>query len=250
MELGLLLAAFIAGMVDAVVGGGGLIQVPALFVAVPNAAPATLFGTNKFASIFGTGSAAWRYLQKVRLPWKTVLPAVVAAFLFAYLGAAAVAWIPKEILQPLIIVLLGGVLAYTLANKNFGQEHRPRQNGKKQILLGTFLGSVIGFYDGFFGPGTGSFLVFLFIRGFGFDFLHASAAAKIVNAATNLAALSYFLPAGHCLWLTAVLMALCNTGGALLGTRLALAYGSAFMRIVFLLVAGGLLLRLSWDFLA
>ncbi|HNW77524.1 MAG TPA: sulfite exporter TauE/SafE family protein [Candidatus Competibacteraceae bacterium] len=240
-------AAFLAGLVDAVVGGGGLIQIPALFAVESGQSPATLFGTNKFASVFGTANAAWRYAWRVRMPWGTTLPAALAAFAFSYLGAAAVAWLPRELLRPLILLLLLFAAGYTLWHKDLGRIHRPAHSGRRELLWATLLGALIGFYDGFFGPGTGSFLIFLFVRFFGFDFLHASAAAKVVNVATNLAALGFFLPHGHWLPPVAVGMALCNVGGSLLGTRLALQHGSGFVRRVFLLVVGALILKFAWD---
>jgi len=243
----LLPAAFLAGWVDAVVGGGGLIQIPALFAAYPNASPATLFGTNKCASVVGTANATWRYARRVAMPWRTIVPAALAAFAFSYAGAAAVAWLPKAALRPLILLLLILAAAYTLARKDFGQLHRPAHTGHRELAFASLLGAVIGFYDGFFGPGTGSFLIFLFVRWFGFDFLHASAAAKVVNVATNLAALAYFVPNGYWLPGLALAMAACNVAGSVAGTRLALKHGSAFVRRVFLVVVGLLIARFAWD---
>lgn len=243
----LLPAAFLAGWVDAVVGGGGLIQIPALFAAYPAQAPATLFGTNKCASVVGTASAALRYGTRVAMPWRIVLPAALAAFAFSFLGALAVAWLPREALRPLILVLLVFSAVYTLVRKDFGQEHRPCHKGAREWVLAIPLGAAIGFYDGFFGPGTGSFLIFLFVRIFGFDFLHASAGAKVVNVATNLAALAFFLPHGHFLGELAMGMALCNVAGSLVGTRWALRHGSGFVRRVFLAVVGLLIARFAWD---
>ena len=240
-------AAFCAGFIDAVVGGGGLIQIPVLFTALPRELPATLFGTNKLASVFGTLNAAWRYARRVEMPWPTILPAASAAFVCAWLGALAVAWLPRDLLRPLILVLLVAAAVYTFLRKDFGAVHRPQQRGRREFFLALLLGGVIGFYDGFFGPGTGSFLILLFIRFFGYDFLHASAAAKVVNVATNIAALAYFVPGGHLLPLLALLMALCNVGGSLAGTWLALRHGSAFVRRVFLLVVSLLIARFAWD---
>jgi len=174
----LLLAAFVAGTVDAVVGGGGLIQIPALFAVHPGESAATLFGTNKCASVVGTANATWRYARRVVMPWRTILPAASAAFAFSYLGAAAVAWLPKDAVRPLILTLLVFAAVYTLMKKDFGEQHRPTHSGHRELFYAILLGGVIGFYDGFFGPGTGSFLIFLFVRFFGFDFLHASAGAK------------------------------------------------------------------------
>lgn len=243
----LVLAAFIAGGIDAVVGGGGLIQIPALFAVHPGETAATLFGTNKCASVVGTANACWRYARQVRMPWRTILPAALAAFAFSYLGAAAVAWLPKDAVRPLILLLLVLAAVYTLKRKDFGQLHRPTHAGVRELLFATLLGGVIGFYDGFFGPGTGSFLIFLFVRFFGFDFLHASASAKVVNVATNLAALLYFVPNGFVLPLLAALMALANVGGSVAGTWLALKHGSAFVRRVFLGVVGVLIVKFAWD---
>ena len=240
-------AAFLAGAVDAVVGGGGLIQIPALFAAYPAQAAATLFGTNKCASIVGTASAARRYLRQVRLPWATVLPAMLAAFACAFSGAMAVAWLPRAALRPLLFVLLLAALVHTLRRPDFGAAHQPRHSGRAGLLPALGLGGLIGFYDGFFGPGTGSFLIFLFVRQFGFDFLHASASAKLVNVATNLAALCYFVPHGHWLPAVALAMALANGTGAQLGARLALRYGNVFVRRLFLLSVSLLLLRFAWD---
>ena len=240
-------AALFAGFIDSVVGGGGLIQIPALFSVLPKEIPATLFGTNKIASVFGTANAAWRYTLRVRLPWRTTLPAALAAFVFSYLGAMAVSWLPRELLRPLILFLLVGAAAYTFWRKDFGSLHRPQLAGRMELIMALLVGSVIGFYDGFFGPGTGSFLIFLFIRFFGFDFLHASAASKIVNAATNLAAISYFVPNGYYLPLAAVLMASFNVLGSVIGTHLALRYGSGFVRKVFLAVVCALIVKFAWD---
>lgn len=243
----LLPAAFLAGWVDSVVGGGGLIQIPALFAAYPDASPGTLFGTNKCASVFGTSNAAWRYARRVTMPWGTILPAALAAFAFSYVGAAAVSWLDKEAVRPLILVLLVVAAAYTLARKDFGQVHRPAHTGHRELMYASLLGAVIGFYDGFFGPGTGSFLIFLFIRWFGFDFLHASAASKVVNVSTNLAALAFFLPNGYWQPELALAMAACNVAGSMVGTRLALKHGSGFVRLVFLGVVGLLIARFAWD---
>lgn len=239
-----------AGGVDAVVGGGGLIQIPALFVAYPGESAATLFGTNKCASVVGTANAAWRYARHVKMPWRTILPAAVAAFAFSYAGAAAVAWLPKDAVRPLILILLVLAAIYTLKRKNFGQLHRPAHAGYRELFFAVLLGGVIGFYDGFFGPGTGSFLIFLFVRFFGFDFLHASAGAKVVNVATNLAALAYFVPNGYVLPVLAAIMAAANVSGSLAGTWLALRHGSAFVRQVFLVVVGVLIVKFAWDTVA
>lgn len=243
----LLLAAFFSGAIDAVVGGGGLIQIPALFAIYPAESAATLFGTNKCASVVGTANATWRYARQVKIPWRTILPAAVAAFALSYAGAAIVAWLPKDAVRPLILILLIGAALYTLRRKDFGQVHQPMHSGYQELIYAILLGGLIGFYDGFFGPGTGSFLIFLFVRFFGFDFLHASAGAKVVNVATNLAALAYFIPNGYVIALLAALMAVANVSGSIAGTWLALKHGSGFVRKVFLILVGVLIVKFAWD---
>ncbi|MDD5297373.1 MAG: TSUP family transporter [Rhodocyclaceae bacterium] len=249
-DLSLILLAFaalLAGFVDAVVGGGGLIQIPALFTLVPGAEPATIFGTNKSASVVGTLSATGRYMRQVSVPWRATLYAAFAAVLFSYLGAMVVSWLPRNLLRPLILMLLIGAAGYTFWRKDFGSLHRPAYAGRREMVYALLLGAAIGFYDGFFGPGAGSFLIFLFVRFFGFDFLHASVAAKVVNAATNLAALAYFLPHGQVMVSVAIVMAVCNVIGAQAGAHLALRHGSGFIRGIFLLVVSALILRFAWE---
>jgi hypothetical protein len=243
----LLVAALFAGFVDAVAGGGGLIQVPALLVALPGEAPATVFGTNKLSSIFGTGNAALRYARRIALPWGIALPAAGAAFLFSFMGAAAVAWMPKDVVRPLVLGMLVLVLIYTVARPDFGHVAGARLSAALELKLGLVAGAVLGFYDGFFGPGAGSFMIFAFVHFFRLDFLHASGAAKVVNFATNAAALAYFVPTGHVLWMTGLAMAVFNILGAVMGSRLALRHGSGFVRGVFIVVACILIARLGYD---
>jgi uncharacterized membrane protein YfcA len=239
--------AFLAGAVDAVVGGGGLIQVPLLFAALPAASAASLFGTNKISSIFGTGLAALRYARTVAIPWRIVLPAVVAALFLSYLGAMTVALLPKEWLRPIILGLLIGVAIHVLRRPDLGVKEVDRPPRPSDPAAAAGIGGALGFYDGFFGPGTGSFLIFLFVRVFGLNFLGASAAAKAVNWATNLGALLYFLPHGHALWRLGLAMAAFNIAGAWLGSHLALRHGSRFVRMAFLVVASILIARFAYD---
>ncbi|MCK9380502.1 MAG: TSUP family transporter [Sulfuritalea sp.] len=243
----LLVAALFAGFVDAVAGGGGLIQVPTLLMALPAEAPATVFGTNKLSSIFGTGNAALRYARRISLPWEIALPAAAAAFLCSFGGAAVMAWLPKEVVRPLVLGLLVLVIIYTVIKPDFGVVAGSRLEPGLERRWALWVGAALGFYDGFFGPGAGSFMIFAFVRLFRLDFLHASSAAKVVNFATNAAALAYFVPSGHVLWITGLAMALFNIAGALIGARLALRHGSGFVRWVFIAVASVLIARLGYD---
>ncbi len=245
-----LAAAFGAGVIDAMAGGGGLVQLPALFAVYPNTPPATLLGTGKLAGFAGTTSAVLRFVKHVRIDWRLVLPAAVAAFAAALVGAWIATTIAPDRFRALVPVLLTLVLAYTLLHEDFGREHRPRDHGRRGRALAAAGAGIIGLYDGFFGPGTGSFLMFLFVRGFGLDFLHASASAKVVNAAANLAAILLFGITGELLWLLGLAMAVCNVTGAQVGSHLAIRRGSGFVRVVFLLVVGSLIAKTAWDALA
>lgn len=243
-------AALFAGFVDAVAGGGGLVQLPALFTVLPEAPAATLFGTNKAASIWGTAAAANQYLRRVRLPGPLLAAALMAALAGGWLGARTVSALPAGIIKPAVLVLLIGVAIYTFCKRELGTTHAPRLVGRAAAIAGALTGFGLGFYDGVFGPGTGSFLVFVFVRVFGYDFLHASAAAKFVNVSTNAAALAYFAGHGHLLWAVAGVMAVCNVCGAVLGSRLALRFGAPFVRRVFLCVVSALIAKLAVDLYA
>ncbi|NIA53095.1 TSUP family transporter [Massilia sp. TW-1] len=243
----LAVAAFVAGLVDAVVGGGGLIQIPAMFAMFPKEVPATLLGTNKLAAMFGTAVAAVRYTRRVTVAWSTAAPAAVAAFALSFVGAWTVTRVPGDFVRSLLPLILLAVAVYTFKEKNLGAVHAPLHSGTTERLLATGAGAAIGFYDGFFGPGTGSFLIFLFVRFFGFDFLGASAAAKIVNVACNISALIWFGYSGHLIWQLGLLMAACQIAGSLVGTRLALKHGSGFVRKLFLVVVGLLIVKTAFD---
>lgn len=248
--LTLVFFAFCAGTIDAAVGGGGLIQIPALMSALPQTAPATLFGTNKLASIFGTGSAAFSFVRRVKLQWSLLWVIALFAFISSFMGAACVSLIPTHILRPIVLVMLIVIAVYTFAKKQFGQVHVEQHITPKLLLLAALGSLAIGFYDGIFGPGTGSFFIFFFIRFLQVDFLHASALAKIGNLMTNLAALSFFVPTGHVLFALGLMMAVANIAGSLLGVRLALKYGSGFIRILFLILVSILICRLGYQILS
>ena len=242
-----LIAAFGAGLVDAMVGGGGLIQLPALFGIYPTTAPAILLGTSKFSGVFGSASAVMRFAGTVTIPWRALLPLALSALVTSLLGAFVATKVPPQLFRPLVPILLVAVLAYLLRRKDLGGVHAPREFAGSHHVSGALLIAGIGFYDGFFGPGTGSFLMFVFVRFYGYDFLHAAASARVLNVATNIAALSYFSAHGYILWQVGLGMAACNVGGAMVGTRLALRGGSAFVRKIFIVVVCVLILRTAWT---
>ncbi|MDB5860502.1 MAG: putative rane protein [Ramlibacter sp.] len=248
MELLLVsLASVLAGFIDAIVGGGGLILIPALFAVFPTTHPATLIGTNKSASVWGTAMSAAQYSRRVQMNWPTLLPAAVAGFAGSFSGAWAVTVISPGFLRKLLPFVMLAVLCYTLVRKDLGRDHAPRLAGRTETLVACGIGALLGFYDGFFGPGTGSFFVFLFVRVLGYDFLNASAAAKLINTATNLAALILFALKGYVWWHYALALAVANVAGSLMGTHLALKHGASFVRVVFILVVSALILKTGYD---
>ncbi|HNV58539.1 MAG TPA: TSUP family transporter [Rhodoferax sp.] len=241
------LASLLAGFVDSIVGGGGLILVPALFAVFPTTHPATLFGTNKGASVWGTAIATVQYSKRVNMPWQALAPAATVCFVASLGGAWLVTVVSPDYLRKALPLVLVIVLAYTLAKKQLGRTHAPRYTGNREAMIASAIGAVIGFYDGFFGPGTGSFFVFLLVRVLGYDFLHASASAKLLNTASNLAAIVLFALKGHVWWHFVVAMAVANILGSLAGTHLALKHGTGFVRNVFIVVVSALILKTSYD---
>jgi uncharacterized membrane protein YfcA len=241
------IAATSAGFVDAIAGGGGLIQLPALLVAAPKMSIAQALGTNKLGSIFGTSSAAFAYSKKARPDLATAFPMAVAAFIGSAAGASVATRIPTSLFKPIILLLLVAVGIYTWRSPTLGQNEALRYSGRRHTALATVVGLVIGFYDGLFGPGTGSFLIFALVGLLGYAFLKASATAKIVNVGTNAAALLVFGFHGAIFVSIGLFMAVCNIGGAVLGARLAIRGGSVLIRKVFLGVLFVLVLRLAWD---
>ena len=244
-----LVAAFAAGFIDSMVGGGGLIQVPALFGVFPTTAPATLLGTSKLAGTLGTLSAAARFAHSVHIPWRLLMPPLALIVVCSLAGAFTVSRVPPEVFRPLVPVALTAVLVYLLRNRELGMQHAPRTLGTHSHAFAMVVIGAIGVYNGCFGPGTGSFLMLVFIRLFGFDFLHSAASARVLNSAANGAALVCFGVLGAVMWPLGLAMAACSMTGAFLGARLAIRRGSPFMRHVFLVVVCALIAKTAWDVL-
>lgn len=242
----LILAGLLAGWVDAVVGGGGLIQLPVLLL-TPGVTPLQALATNKVASIIGTSVSATTYYRRLQPDLTTALPAAFAALAGAFGGAALAARIPAAAFRPIIIVVLVGVLALVLTKPQLGSHTRLRWEGNRHQWTAGAVGLVIGAYDGLLGPGTGTFLVLALVGLLGYAFLPASAIAKIINLATNAGALLFFIPHGAVLWQLGLMVGAANLVGAYLGARMAIRRGSGFVRIVLVLVVTGLLIRLGYD---
>lgn len=243
----LCIVSFFAGFIDAIVGGGGLLQTPAIMIVLPQYPVATLFGTTKIPSISGTAFAAWKYSKNVKLNWKLLIYVALLAFTGAILGSYSVTLIDNKIIKPIVFFILIAVALYTYFNKNFGVHQEKDHTILQQMLIGCLFGFIIGFYDGLIGPGTGTFFILCFVALLGYDFLHASASAKLINIATNLAAICYFGSTGHIIYELAIPMAVCNVCGSFFGTKLALLKGNKFIRIFFLIVIFGTILRFAYD---
>jgi hypothetical protein len=239
-------ASFAAGLVDAVMGGGGMLQVPALFALVPGAAPAALLATNKFASSVGTAGATFQYLRSIPPRWSVLVPAALAAFCFSLAGAAVLTRVPAAPMRKALPFLLLALWLYSLL-RPMGLTHLPRHEKGREAAIAAAGAGAVGFYDGFFGPGAGTFYKLVFVRLLGFDFLNAAAPAKLANLSSNLGALPVFLMQDLVIWKLALAMAAANFAGGQLGARIALRYGNRLIRWAFLAVVGALVARTFRD---
>ncbi|HRM12207.1 MAG TPA: TSUP family transporter [Flavobacterium sp.] len=240
-------AAFAAGFIDAIVGGGGLIQTPMGLILLPNLPVSTVIGTLKIPAFSGTSFAVYQYLKKVDMNWKLLCIMMLLALPSAFLGSTLLTYVSNDFMKPLLLVVLSFLVIYTYAKKNFGEHIEKNHPPRTQILNAIGISFIVGLYDGFIGPGTGSFLVVAFIAIMGFDFLHASANAKMVNLATNFGSIFLFILKGKIIWAIALPMAASNALGGWIGAKLAINKGNSFIRIFFLIVVIGTLIRFSYD---
>jgi len=243
------LAALTAGFVDAVVGGGGLVQLPALLLGLPAATPVEILATNKLASICGTSVSSATYYRRIRPDPRTFLPLMALAFVGSAAGAAVAFLIPREAFEPIVLVALIVVGAYVLFKPTLGGATELRFTGHRHTAAAMLTGLGIGFYDGALGPGTGSFFVITLVGLLGYSFLEASAKARLANWATNLAALCVFVPQGVVLWKVGLVMGVCNLAGGYVGARTAVARGSGFVRVFFIIVVSAFIIRIGGDVL-
>lgn len=243
----LCIASFFAGFVDAIVGGGGLIQTPVAMILMPNLSVASIIGSLKIPAFSGTSFAAYQYLKKVQMNWELLSIMAILAFASAFLGSTLLNIVSSDFMKPLLFFVLIGLAIYTFKKKNFGQQQEKAHSVKRQMLYAVIISILVGFYDGFIGPGTGSFLVLGFVSILGFDFLHASANAKMVNLATNFGSICLFVLKGKIVWAFAIPMAFFNALGGWVGAKLAIKKGNTFIRKFFLFVVILTLLRFGYD---
>jgi uncharacterized membrane protein YfcA len=241
----LLSASFLAGFVDSIAGGGGIVQLPALLIGLPNSPTAEVLGTNKLSAVFGTTTAAALYRKQIKPDPKVLIGMAIPAFFGSAGGAVLASKIPTSSMRPMILVLLIAVAIYTWLKPDLGKLENLRHVPKQRIQIGAIAGAVIGFYDGIFGPGTGSFLMLILVATLGYAFITASAIAKVVNVATNIGALIVFGINGAVIWQIGIIMGFANITGAIIGSRLAIKGGSTLVRKVFLLVTIVLIVRVG-----
>ena len=244
----LLTLGFLAGLMDAAVGGGGLLQIPGLFNFLPRNMPvATVMGINKFASFCGTLTATGQFVRRIAVPWKMLLPAAMLAFLASYSGARLVSYIPVQYMKPAMLAIMAVMFVYTFCKKDLGQAVRTTALSRKETAWGLFFGALIGFYDGVFGPGTGSFLMLGFVALAGFGILKATAHTKFLNFGSNVGAFAVFLASGAVLWKVGLLMGAGQFLGAQLGSRFAMKQGARIIKPLLVTVSIALAIRLLAD---
>jgi uncharacterized membrane protein YfcA len=243
----LILLSIVSGFIDAVVGGGGLISIPTLLINLPHVPLPTLFGTNKIAALAGTSISAFQYSKKIKFNYPLLLTIALCSGTASFLGAKTLNTIDLNTLKPLILIILILIAIYTLFKKNLGAVQTKILTLRKQLVYGSILGIVVGFYDGFFGPGTGSFFVLGFVVILGFEFIEASAYSKVINCMTNMTALIVFVRQGNYILEIALLMAFFNIAGSITGTRIALKKGNGFVRILFLVIVSIMIIRYGYD---
>ena len=243
----LCVASFVAGFVDAIVGGGGLIQTPVALIALPNLSVASIIGTLKIPGFSGTSIATIQYLKKVKVDWELFGVMAIVSFVFAFIGSSLLNVMQNDFMKPVLFVILVLLLIYTYIKKDLGQFEISSLSTKRKYIYAIIICVFIGFYDGFIGPGTGSLLIIAFVGVLGFDFLQASTNAKLVNLATNIGSITLFVIKGKIVWAIAIPMAVCNATGAFIGARLAISKGNGFIRVFFLVIVAVTLVRFGYD---
>ena len=241
----LLAASFFAGFIDSIAGGGGLIQLPALLIGLPKSETAEVLGTNKLSSIFGTSTAAALYRKQIKPDPKVLIAMGLPALLGSAGGATLASKIPTSSMRPMVLVLLIVVAVYTWFKPDLGKFENLRHLPKRRVQIAALAGVIIGFYDGIFGPGTGSFLMLILVASLGYAFITASAIAKVVNVATNVGAILVFGINGAVIWQIGIIMGVANISGAVFGARLAIKGGSTLVRKVFLIVTVALIVKVG-----
>ncbi len=241
------LAMFAAGFIDAIAGGGGLIQTPAMLLSLPDRDPVSVVATSKTAAFFGTSTAAIKYRKHIKTDSRLLLAMVIPAFIGAGFGAHLASEISPESFKSSIFFMMIAIFIYTLFRPDLGKVHVEKHSHRKLMWIGAIAAFLIGFYDGLIGPGTGTMLMLALVAVMGFAFVGASAIAKVVNATTNLASIIVVGLKIGILWKLGLLLGIANLAGGYTGSHMAIKKGSGFIRIFYLIVTGILILRLGYS---
>lgn len=238
---------FLAGFVDSVAGGGGVISIPAYLLAgIPMKIAA---GTNKFANGFGTALACWRYGRSGNIDWLCAIPAAAGSLLGASLGTSVAVYLREDILQLIVLASLPAVAVILIFARNFGTEEKEAKSKRATLLISLAIGLGVGLYDGLVGPGTGTFLALLFSLGLGYTLVKSSGCAKVANLASNIASMVVFFLHGDILFTVGIPAMICSMLGNFLGAHFAIKGGSGKIRIVMFVVLGLLFLKIGLNFL-
>lgn len=239
--------AFIAGFVDSIVGGGGLIQTPLSLSLLPQIPVATVIGSLKIPAFSGTAIALTQYLKKVKVHWKLFVLMAIVAFFSAYLGSYFLTIINNDFMKPLLLFILIGMGIFTFLKKDFGLATAQTIEKKKLIFYSILICFIVGLYDGFIGPGTGTFFMVCFVTFLKMDFLSANTHAKLVNLATNFGSICLFLIKGKVIWSIAIPMAISNGFGGYVGSKFAIKKGNSIVRSFLIFVIFLSILRFGYD---
>lgn len=240
-------AMFASGFIDAIAGGGGLIQTPAMLLSFPDRNPVQVVATSKTAAFFGTSTAAIQYRRFIKTDSRLLLAMVIPAFFGACLGALLASHISPESFKSSIFFMMIAIFFYTLLKPELGKVQVDRHSRKKLMVIGAIAACLIGFYDGLIGPGTGTMLMIALVAIMGFAFVGASAIAKVVNATTNLASIIVVGFRLGIMWKLGLVLAVANLLGGFVGSHMAIKKGSSFIRIFYLIVTAILILRLGYS---
>jgi len=241
------LAMFSSGFIDAIAGGGGLIQTPAMLLTFPDRNPVQVVATSKTAAFFGTTTAAIQYRKFIKTDSRLLIAMVIPAFIGACFGALLASHISPESFKSSIFFMMIAIFFYTLLKPDLGKVHVEKHSKEKLMVIGAIAACLIGFYDGLIGPGTGTMLMIALVAIMGFAFVGASAIAKVVNATTNLASIIVVGIRLWIMWKLGLVLAVANLAGGYAGSHMAIKKGSGFIRIFYLIVTAILILRLGYS---
>lgn len=244
------LAGFAAGLIDSIVGGGGLVLTPAMLNLHPGLHILQAIATQRTSSIFGTSVAAWNYLRRIRIERRVLLPACAAALIASALGVQLAKRIDGEVLKWTVLAVCVLLALYTALRKDLGLHEDRRFPPEREALVAAGVGGAMGFYNGLIGPGTGTLMVFAFVSVLGLDFLKSSAVSKAANVAADISSWTVLMLGGFVLWALALPLVLGNMLGSWIGSHLAIRRGQRFVRVVFLVVVLALIARQAWQLLA